>query len=172
MIWRRLRLAGSTTIADLHQIIQLSMSWENDYLHCFHIYGKDYGIAYEGGMSFSDNPRTVCLDNFDFDPGDRFTYTYNFFEEWLCDIRVEQIERDATHTGCLPQCLNGNRRQGFEKVDEYEALFRVLDTVAKIDDSTTVGEIRDLIDDYEATRFNRTVINQTFSSAFSGVSEH
>ncbi len=172
MIWRRVRLAGSTTIADFHQAIQLSMGWENDYLHCFHIYGKDYGIAYEGGMSFSDNPRRVCLDDFSFDSGDRFTYTYNFFEDWICDIRVEQIKRDVAHTGHLPHCLSGNRRQGFEKVDEYEALFCVLDTVAKIDDSTTVGEIRALIDNYEATRFNRTIINRAFSSAFSGVSEH
>ena len=150
MIWRRPRLAGATTIADFHQVIQLSMGWENDYLHCFHIYGQDYGIAYEGGMSFSDNPRTVCLDDFAFDPGDRFTYTYNFFDEWLCDIRVEQTERGVAPTSFLPQCLSGNPRQGFEKVDEYEALFRVLDTVAKLDPSTTVGEIRGLIEDYEA----------------------
>ena len=172
MIWQRLHLAGSTTIADLHQVLQLSMGWENDYLHCFHIYGKDYGIAYEGGMSFSDNPHAVCLEDFTFDPGDRFTYTYNFFKEWLCDLRVEQIAREAAPTECLPQCLSGNRRQGFEKADEYEALFRVLETVAKIDDSTTVGDIRAVIDNYEATRFNRIVINRDLAAVFSQTSEH
>ncbi|MCP5014430.1 MAG: plasmid pRiA4b ORF-3 family protein [Ketobacter sp.] len=92
MIMRRLRLAGHTTIADLHHVIQRSMGWDDEYLHRFHIYGKDYGIAYEGGISFSDDPRIVYLDDFNFDPGDRFTYTYNFFDDWLCDVRVEQIE--------------------------------------------------------------------------------
>ncbi len=59
MIWRRLRLPGSTHIADFHQAIQLSMGWENDYLHCFHIYGKDYGIAYEGCVANRKGRRTT-----------------------------------------------------------------------------------------------------------------
>lgn len=32
MIWRRLRLFGSTSIADLHYIIQIAMGWDNEYL--------------------------------------------------------------------------------------------------------------------------------------------
>ena len=78
MIRRRLRLPGSTSIADFHHIIQVAMGWDNDYLHCFHIFGEDYGIAYEGGLSFSDNPHKVTVDDFGFDVGDRFTYAYNF----------------------------------------------------------------------------------------------
>ena len=39
MNWRRLRLPGSTSIADFHHIIQIAMGWDNDYLHCFHIFG-------------------------------------------------------------------------------------------------------------------------------------
>ncbi len=46
MIFRRLRLAGHATIADLHHANQRSMGWHDEYLHSFHIYGKDYGIAY------------------------------------------------------------------------------------------------------------------------------
>ena len=33
MIWRRLRIPGSTSLADLHHIIQLAMSWDDEYLH-------------------------------------------------------------------------------------------------------------------------------------------
>ncbi|MFL6415782.1 MAG: hypothetical protein ACJ74Y_08950 [Bryobacteraceae bacterium] len=32
-----------------------------EHLHSFHIHGKDYGIAYLGGISFDDNPRLVRL---------------------------------------------------------------------------------------------------------------
>jgi len=39
-----------------------------------HIYGKDYGISYEGGVGFPDNPFRVVIDDFAFDVGDRFTY--------------------------------------------------------------------------------------------------
>ena len=65
------------------------MSWDNDHLHCFHIYGEDYGIKYDGGMDFTHNARQVFLDHFGFEAGDRFTYTYNFTADWLCDIRIE-----------------------------------------------------------------------------------
>ena len=78
MIWRRMRVRGNTSLADLHHIIQIAMSWENDHLHCFHIYGEDYGIKYDGGMDFTHNARQVFLDDFGFDVGDRFTYTYDF----------------------------------------------------------------------------------------------
>ena len=37
MIFRRLRLSGRTSLADLHQLIQLSMGWDDEYLHRFHI---------------------------------------------------------------------------------------------------------------------------------------
>jgi len=36
MIWRRLRVQGNTSLADLHHIIQIAMGWDNEYLHCFH----------------------------------------------------------------------------------------------------------------------------------------
>ena len=66
MNWRRLRLPGSTSIADFHHIIQIAMGWDNDYLHCFHIFGKDYGIAYEGGLSSSYNPHKVTMDKLEY----------------------------------------------------------------------------------------------------------
>jgi len=62
MVWRRLRIAGNTSLASLHYIIQISQRWEDDHLHCFHIYGKDYGISKDGGMGFPDNPYQVTID--------------------------------------------------------------------------------------------------------------
>ncbi len=83
MVWRRLRIAADTSLAALHFIFQIVQGWGDDHLHQFHIYGKDYGISYEGGIGFVDNPFRVVIDDFAFDAGDRFTYEYNFFEHWL-----------------------------------------------------------------------------------------
>lgn len=47
MVWRRLRMPGKTSLAKLHQAIQIAYSWNDEYLHQFHIYGKDYGISNE-----------------------------------------------------------------------------------------------------------------------------
>ncbi len=71
MIWRRLLVPGSTSIAELHHIIQIAMGWENCHLHRFRIYAREYGISYIGGISFSDNPHEVRLADFGFRAGDR-----------------------------------------------------------------------------------------------------
>ena len=41
MIWRRLRVRGHTSLADLHHIIPIAMSWDDGHLHSFHIYGEE-----------------------------------------------------------------------------------------------------------------------------------
>ncbi len=97
MIWRRLQIPGHTSLTDLHHIIQIVNGWDDDHLHLFHIYGKDYGIPYVGGMAFSDDPNFVHIDDFEFDIGDRLVYEYNFFEHWLHDIRIEAIETGELH---------------------------------------------------------------------------
>lgn len=54
MVCRRIEIAESTPLAELHHILQATFQWDNDYLHQFHIYGKDYGIGYVGGILFRD----------------------------------------------------------------------------------------------------------------------
>ena len=73
MVWRRLRIPGNTSLAQLHNIIQIAYNWDDEYLHQFHIYGKDYGLSYAGGILFSDDARQVFLKDFEFDAGDKFT---------------------------------------------------------------------------------------------------
>jgi hypothetical protein len=79
MVWRRLLVRDTTTIAELHAIIQLAFGWSDDHLHQFLIYGKAYGIAYIGAASFADDPQTVRLADFRFRIGERFFYEYNFY---------------------------------------------------------------------------------------------
>ncbi|MBP8253599.1 MAG: plasmid pRiA4b ORF-3 family protein [Citrobacter sp.] len=50
MVWRQFRIAADTSLAALHYIIQIAQGWGDDHLHQFHIYGKNYGISYEGGI--------------------------------------------------------------------------------------------------------------------------
>ena len=56
MIWRRILLRSDQTIADLHYTIQIAMGWSDSHLNRFHIHGKDYVVAHEGGIWFDDNP--------------------------------------------------------------------------------------------------------------------
>lgn len=124
MVWRRLRIAADTSLAALHFIFQIVQGWGDDHLHQFHIYGKDYGISYEGGIGFVDNPFRVVIDDFAFDAGDRFTYEYNFFEHWLHDIRVEAIYENSTLKA--PFCISGHGMPGATAADEFDKTWRFL----------------------------------------------
>ena len=70
-VWRRVTLADSLSIADLHRVIQLLMGWDDDHLHRFRIHGRDYGIAYIGGMNFDEDAAAVPLSRFRFRPTER-----------------------------------------------------------------------------------------------------
>ncbi|MFL7101899.1 plasmid pRiA4b ORF-3 family protein [Escherichia coli] len=161
MVWRRLRIAADTSLAALHFIFQIVQGWGDDHLHQFHIYGKDYGISYEGGIGFVDNPFRVVIDDFAFDAGDRFTYEYNFFEHWLHDIRVEAIYENSTLKA--PFCISGHGMPGATAADEFDKTLAFLEVIVNADDETTVGEIRPFADDLDAVRFNRHKINRQLS---------
>ena len=72
LIWRRFLVRSDTSIADLHHLIQAAFGWIDSHLHRFVIHGKDYGIAYAGGISFTDDPKLVRLADFGFRINERF----------------------------------------------------------------------------------------------------
>ena len=74
MIWRRLLVCNTSTITDLHYILQISLGWSDDHLHRFRIHGKQFGIYRLGGLTFNDNPETVRLRDFRFRINERFLY--------------------------------------------------------------------------------------------------
>jgi len=90
LIWRRFLVPGNYSIADLHYILQIAFGWENAHLHRFVIYGKDFGIAYVGGMSFWDNPYEVRLANLEFRKGEKFLYEYDF-GKWYPQFAVKNV---------------------------------------------------------------------------------
>ena len=92
-------------------------------LHQFHIYGKDYGLYYAGGILFSDDARQVFLNDFDFDVSDKFTYEYNFFEHTCVDIRIEDIKDGSAQPSVY--CMKGNGMPGANKYDEIALEFEI-----------------------------------------------
>jgi len=100
MIWRRLLVRSDSTIEDLHYLIQLAMGWENLHLHHFLIQGKQYGITYPGGMTFSDQASEISLASLALREKEKFLYEYDFSicpsmgtwrYWWRHQIRVESI---------------------------------------------------------------------------------
>ena len=107
LIWRRLEVATSTTVA-VHAIVQAVFGWSGEHLHRFVIGGTEYGISYLGGPGFRHDARQVCLAGLGLREGERFTYEYNFSAAWRVDLRVEQIA-GAQPGRAYPRCTGGRR---------------------------------------------------------------
>lgn len=113
MIWRRLLIRSDSSIADLHFCIQIAFGWSDTYLNQFIIYGKPYGVYHDGGVSFSDNPRKVYLQDFHFRNKEKFIYEYNFFDHWEHEIRLEQ-QLPIDSKKIYPCCTGGARAAPIE----------------------------------------------------------
>lgn len=106
MVWRRLHLRSDQSIADLHYAIQIAMNWNDQHLHCFRIHGKDYGVAHIGGISFSDDAERVSLGSFRFRIRERFLYEYDFYNQWVHEIRLEK-KLPLSAKRIYPVCVGG-----------------------------------------------------------------
>jgi hypothetical protein len=115
IIWRRLLVSSATSIAQLHEYIQIAFDWSGEHLHSFRIHGKDYGIAYLGGMSFEDNPHSVPLSRFRLHVRESFRYDYDFTANWRVGIRLEKI-LPSDGRRALPVCIGG---RGAAPGEEY-----------------------------------------------------
>ena len=108
IIWRRLLVSSDSTIADLHGTLQLAFGWSDNHLHRFLIQGKQYGIAYLGGMTFRDDPRLVTLSDLGLRLREKFFYEYDFTDQWRHSIRLEAILPPEPGR-FYPVCIGGKR---------------------------------------------------------------
>ena len=107
--WRRLLVRSDSTIAQLHDTLQIAFGWTDEHLHQFLIRGKPYGIGRSGGISFDDNPHQIRLCDFHFRTRERWVYEYDLNDWWQHEIRLEQV-LPLDPAKCYPVCLAGKRR--------------------------------------------------------------
>jgi hypothetical protein len=106
-VWRRIVVPGSTTLAKLHDILQVAMGWEDYHLHQFTIAGKRYGNREhdEGELGFIDERRHTLQSLFP-EKGVRFRYQYDFGDGWEHTLVVEKIV-PIGQGGHRPVCVAG-----------------------------------------------------------------
>ncbi len=108
MIWRRLLVRSDSTLADLHDVLQIALGWSDLHLHRFRIHGRNYGISRVGGLSFSQDARQVRLADFRFRLNERFLYEYDLRDSWQHEVRVERGLPEEPKRR-YPVCVGGRR---------------------------------------------------------------
>ncbi|WP_323747516.1 plasmid pRiA4b ORF-3 family protein [Catenulispora rubra] len=124
-IWRRLEVAGDTTLAELHRILQIAFGWDDCHMHCFEtdfgtfgIPDPDLGHRAEQGATLEQ----VLAEN------GKMTYTYDFGDSWDHIITVESVTPLAEGVA-YPRCTGGRRAAPPEDcggIWGYEALCEIL----------------------------------------------
>lgn len=107
-IWRRVQVQSSTTLSDLHLIIQAAMGWYNCHLHSFDIQGIEYGKPDpDYGWDIRDESK-VKLSQVIKQEKSKFFYTYDFGDSWDHTILVEKILSQEPQVS-YPLCIKAKR---------------------------------------------------------------
>jgi hypothetical protein len=101
-IWRRLQVGSATTLAELHEVLQIAMGWENLHLHAFEA-GWD---RYDG--SGSGEARATLAEVLP-NVGSSMVYVYDFGDDWRHLIGVERVLVRGHLTDTYPRCIAGGR---------------------------------------------------------------
>lgn len=93
LIWRRVRLPVTATLADLHDSIQVLFGWDGDHLHVFRAGKKRYSDPFVNLEGTADEGAVRVRDVLT--PGGNISYTYDLGACWEHEIALEQtLPRD------------------------------------------------------------------------------
>ena len=102
-IWRRIQVAGETTLAQLHQILQRVMGWEGYHLYQFVVGGIKYGDPSILEEMEGEDARRVTLATLVRGEKDKFLYEYDFGDSWDHELLIEKMlppEAGGSTTRC------------------------------------------------------------------------
>ena len=110
-IWQRVDVPLSSTLAALHDIIQVAFRWTESHLHKFVVGDRTYGVPtledefYESKVYKASAIRLKTL----IERGvSRFLYVYDFGDDWRHDVIVEEV-RDGEAEIEYPAFVDGAR---------------------------------------------------------------
>jgi Plasmid pRiA4b ORF-3-like protein len=96
-IWRRLEVPATVTFAQLHDVIQAVMGWDDAHLYSFDISGRVIDAEQGAHRVRLD---AVCR------PGETLGYTYDFGDTWEHAVVIEAAV-PALGSARYPRCLDG-----------------------------------------------------------------
>lgn len=135
-IWRSFVVPGGIRLDRLHDVIQIVMGWTDSHLHSFHSGRCEYTMPYPEQADWLDmvsdtivlDERKHSLGDIVTGKGDRFTYTYDFGDNWEHDLRVAGVTPMDVPLECS-FCVRGERAcppEDCGSVPGYEELCEAL----------------------------------------------
>ncbi len=165
-IWRRFVVPGRIKLHRLHDVIQAVMGWSDCHLHSFRAGHHEYVMRDPDDDGWQEtlsdtiihDERKHTLADLVSAKGDKFSYTYDFGDDWEHDLKVRSITPTAKPLK-VAFCVLGERAcppEDCGSVPGYEEL------CAALPDSKHPrhGELKDWIGDYDPEAFDCEGVNR------------
>lgn len=107
-IWRRLLVASTDSLEEVHMALQIVMGWTNSHLYEFAQGRIRYGIPDEDFPSDVHDTLEYRLNEVLKKEKDKLVYMYDFGDGWEHEVVLEKILPYETGA-VLPMCLKGKR---------------------------------------------------------------
>jgi hypothetical protein len=109
-IWRRLLVRADLTLAQLHNVVQTVMGWDDEHMHEFRVGHRRFGRPEPAdpfmGAPRVESERTVPLSALLQKAGVKMIYTYDLGDSWEHSIHLEKQLSAEPHT-TYPICTDG-----------------------------------------------------------------
>ena len=115
---RLLSVPDDLTLDELHEVLQLVFGWSRESYYRFRIHGQEIGTPRQG--------RSRLLREFRLRQREKFFYTYDLLDLWEWELRVLDIQPQAT-AEADPRCLGGRNAVPPEGCGGPRSYMRILD---------------------------------------------
>ena len=133
VIWRRVNVQSKLTLAQLHEVLQVVMGWEDCHLHSFTVQGQTFSDAdtCENIEDFRDESKVTLAEVLQ-QVKDQMSYEYDFGEGWEHLIVLEKI-LPVTLSHSLAEVLVGEGACPLEDIGGLDGWYYFLDVIAHPD---------------------------------------
>ncbi len=132
LIWRRVQVPGSISLATLHHVIQVSMGWSDSHVHQF-LVGKISYAPTLGSATIKENERyderNYKLQDLEEGMQFMFAYLYDAGDIWEHEIRLEEVVISKEELP-KPVLLSGEQAcppETMSDIHEYQSLLTSLE---------------------------------------------
>jgi hypothetical protein len=162
-IWRRLLVEDRTPLSKLHRTIQAAMGWEDYHLHHFAVGGELFGVPDPEFDMEVRSERSARLRAVAPAVKSRFTYVYDFGDNWEHDILVEEI-LPLNPEARYPFCVTGKRACPPEDAGGVWGYARKLETLGNPADPGYEDIVEWMGEDFDPEAFNLLEVNRRLSA--------
>jgi hypothetical protein len=110
-IWRRVRVPDTYTLHQLHRVIQLLFGWMDYHLYGFRVGERRFEAPDEEAEG--EDSTAIRIADLGLGASARLTYTYDFGDNWVHEIAMEEIfvisPEDDDDERVLPLLMEGER---------------------------------------------------------------